>query len=223
MVWPKGKPHSPETRAKISEAKTGENNPFFGKAHSPETRAKMSEAKRGENHPFFGKTRSPETRAKMSEALSGENHPNYGKTHSPETRAKMSKAQKGENNPSYGKCGEKNYNWRGGISFEPYCPEWNPGLRRRIRAFFGYECLLCGRSTEENKEQLSCHHVSYDKNACCDGKPVQFAALCCSCHSRTGGGDKNRAMWESIIHTIICEVYNNRSYFTKDEWAEKSK
>lgn len=113
------------------------------------------------------------------------------------------------------KTGAGNPNWRGGLSFEPYCPEWNPGLRRRIRAFFNYECLLCGKSTEKNGQQLSCHHVEYNKMACCDGKPVQFAALCRSCHTKT---NFNRERWRTLIHAIIEEVYNNRSYFTKDEW-----
>jgi hypothetical protein len=211
MGWPKGKPLSPETKAKISEAKRGENHPNYGKHLSPETRAKISEANKGKTSPNKGKTTSPETKVKISEA-------NKGKILSPKTRAKMSEAQKGENNPNYGKCGEKSSNWHGGISFEPYCPEWTPELRQRIRAYFDHECLLCGKSTEENKQHLCCHHVEYNKMACCDGKPVQFAALCRSCHSSTGGGDKNRARWESMIHAIIRYIYNNRSYFTKDEW-----
>ncbi len=64
----KDKKLSPETRAKMSEARRGENNPMYGRSHSDETRAKISEAMRG-------KKRSPETRAKMSEAMRGENHP----------------------------------------------------------------------------------------------------------------------------------------------------
>jgi hypothetical protein len=50
--WPKGKPKSPETRAKIAAAKRG-------KPLSPETRAKIAAAMRG-------KPLSPETRAKIA-------------------------------------------------------------------------------------------------------------------------------------------------------------
>lgn len=57
-----GKTHSEETRRKISEA---------AKNISDETRQKMSEAKKGENNPFFGKHLSEETRQKMSEAKKG--------------------------------------------------------------------------------------------------------------------------------------------------------
>jgi hypothetical protein len=95
--------HTPETKAKMSAAMKGENNPMYNKTPSPETRAKMSDAQKGENSPNYGKTHSQETRVKMSAAMKGENNPNYGKTHSEETRRKMSAAMKGENNPNYGK------------------------------------------------------------------------------------------------------------------------
>jgi len=39
--------HSPETRAKMSSAMMGENNPFFGEKHTDETKARMSVAKMG--------------------------------------------------------------------------------------------------------------------------------------------------------------------------------
>ncbi len=69
MSWPRGKPQSAETRAKISAAK-------LGKPHSAETRAKISAANRG-------KKRSRETRAKAALAV---------QNRSPETRAKASAA-----------------------------------------------------------------------------------------------------------------------------------
>ena len=42
---------------------------MFGKKHLPETRAKISASKKGENNPNYGKPRSPETCAKISEAV----------------------------------------------------------------------------------------------------------------------------------------------------------
>ena len=45
----KGKKLSPDHRAKVSAAKKGENNSFYGKKHSPETRAKMSAAHKKRN------------------------------------------------------------------------------------------------------------------------------------------------------------------------------
>lgn len=113
------------------------------------------------------------------------------------------------------RCGSNNPNWLGGISFEPYCPLWTKELRERIRSFFDNECVICGKAQEENSRQLSCHHITYDKNACCDGKPVQFSALCGSCHMKT---NFDRERWESMLHRIIGEVYEGRSYFTKEEY-----
>lgn len=145
----------------------------------------------------------------------------------PMKRPEIAARIKGNNNPACrpevrikignGNRGYKNGNWKDGASFEPYCPKWTPELRERIRAFFNYECILCGKSTEENGKALSCHHVEYNKEACCDGKLVHFAALYNSCHSKT---NYNRKYWEYIIHTIIKEIYNDRSYFTKEEYKQ---
>ena len=110
---------------------------------------------------------------------------------------------------------ESNPNWKGGISFEPYCPKFNNNLKERVRSFFDYECVLCNKTTRENGEQLAVHHVEYDKQACCDGELVHFVALCRSCHSRT---NNNRLVWEHIFHRIIDELYNGRSYYTKEEY-----
>jgi len=77
--------NSEKTKANMSAAKSGVNNPMFGKKPhnfgkkaSEETIAKRS----GENHYNFGKKRSPEIIAKISKS-------NTGKKHSPESRAKM--------------------------------------------------------------------------------------------------------------------------------------
>jgi len=58
----KGETHSEEAKARISEALKG---------RTAETLAKLSEAKKGENHPFFGKTHSAETISKISIARGG--------------------------------------------------------------------------------------------------------------------------------------------------------
>ena len=75
-----GRRHTPEARAKISEANKG-------KKLSPETKAKISAAQKG-------KKVSPETRSKLSEA-------NKGKKYTQETKAKISEAMSGEKNYQY--------------------------------------------------------------------------------------------------------------------------
>ena len=113
------------------------------------------------------------------------------------------------------RCGINSPMWLGGISFEPYCPLWTKELRQRIRFFFNNECVLCGKTTEENKKKLHCHHITYEKSTCCDGKPVHFAALCPSCHAKT---NYERERWESMLHRIIEEIYDGKSYYTKEEY-----
>lgn len=93
---------SEETRAKISEALRGKNNPNFGKTTSDETKAKMSEANKDKTHSEEhkakisvanrGKTLSEETKKKISETMKG-------KTLSEETKKKMSEAKKSKFTP----------------------------------------------------------------------------------------------------------------------------
>ena len=222
-----GKPMREEIKEKISLAQRGEKNHQFGKQLTDATKKKLSLALSGEKNPMYGKHRSSEvkaalsayhtgrsmpseTREKISCSLSGENNPFFGKHHTNESRIKMSDAKRGE----------KSVFWQGGISFEPYCPKFNRDLKRRVRDYFGNTCIVCGARGDELKKQLHVHHVEYDKSACCDGKPVQFAALCQRCHART---NRDRDRWESMLHRVIAEVYDERSYFTKDEWKAKVK
>ena len=85
----KRKPHSSETRAKMSAKAKGRPSSNKGKHLSEETRAKLSASNTGKKH-------TSETRAKISASNKGENNPNYGKHRSPETKAKISAAEKGK-------------------------------------------------------------------------------------------------------------------------------
>jgi endogenous inhibitor of DNA gyrase (YacG/DUF329 family) len=135
--------------------------------------------------------------------------------------------------------GENNPNWTGGP--KEYCEKWSPEFRRRIRAFFDHICVECG--TPQNEKKLSCHHVYYDKKACCsvmeDGKyfsnlgikgqpftfeivgdPNKFVLLCNNCHTKTTH-KKNRGYWARHFEEIINNYYLGRSYFTKEEYKNK--
>lgn len=152
----------------------GKNNPFYKKTHSEEAKIKMLGKNAGENHYLYGKNQPEKVKEKISEALTGENNPMYGKKHtkrttqkiskaltnkkrdpfSEETLQKMSKANSGENNP----------NWKGGTSYESYCPAWldkeyKQWIRDRDRNIvwdIGYWY----------KGGLSIHHIDYNKKDC---------------------------------------------------------
>lgn len=84
----KGGKHSEmaeETRQKISEAMTGEKNPFFGKTHSEETKQKIAKAR-------TGTTTAEEVKQKMSDAKKGEGNGMFGKSHTQESKGELPSA-----------------------------------------------------------------------------------------------------------------------------------
>jgi ribosomal protein L31 len=122
--------------------------------------------------------------------------------------------------------GEKNPLWKGGLSFEPYCPKFNIKFRERVRAWFDYQCTECGQP--QSNKKLCVHHVYYNKQACCEknendeyiytidgeqvkviGNPNKFVALCTTCHHKT---NYNRVHWARYFEEIINNWYNGRSW-----------
>ena len=167
---------------KISTAWTGENNPNYGKARSNETKAKISAAMTDKTQTKEARAKisaawTPERKAKQSAAYSDENNPMYGKTftHTDETKSKISAAGKGKLNPR----------WKGGISFEPYCPRFNFQLKEQVRNRDNRICVLCGKGEIQNGRRLSVHHIDGDKMQGCNGKKWYLCALCLSCNCKS--------------------------------------
>jgi hypothetical protein len=167
---------------------------------------------------------SDETKRKISESLKG--HPSWSKG---KKNIGVSAARKGQipwnkdkTCPSIGagkrgklahRIGELAPNWRGGTSFEPYCPKFNNEFKERVRAFFNYTCPECG--SPQNGQRLRVHHIHYNKDACCsESVSPLFIALCGSCHSRTNG---NRSYWQQHFTEMIMRWYGGRCYLTKEE------
>ena len=147
----------------------------------------------GELHHSYGKTLSEETRLLISEHhvdVSGENHPLFGKHHSEEVKKKMGESHIGLH------AGEKNPNWKGGISFEPYCIKFNNALKEEIRDKFGRKCFLCPKTEEENGRKLDVHHVDYNKEQGCNGVRWLLVPLCISCNTIA---NFNREYWQDFI------------------------
>lgn len=128
--------------------------------------------------PLKGYKHLEETKRKMSESLKG-------KHHSEETKRKIGLANSISLLGNH--CapkGEKNYLWKGGISFEPYSTDWTETLKRSIRERDKYTCQICGK-----EPSTICHHIDYNKQNCC---PDNLITLCHSCHGKT---NRNRDYW----------------------------
>jgi hypothetical protein len=72
---------------------------------------------------------------------------------------------------------ERNPNWRGGTSFEPYPKIFNQRLREDIRDFYGRVCLVC--KVPENGKKLIVHHIDSNK---CNNEFVNLVSVCHQCH-----------------------------------------
>jgi len=104
------RPFTAEHRANMSTALKGNMN-AVGCTRSPETRAKLSAAKKGGENP----AKRPDVRRKMSESAKG-NHSHLGHRHTPEMRARISAGCKGktdaERHPNWqGGISRSPYGW----------------------------------------------------------------------------------------------------------------
>jgi len=110
----------------------------------------------------------------------------------PEVRKKISEAISGECNGM----------WQGGISFEPYCSEFNEKLKRRIRNLYNncdfmsglpdHTCnILNGKS-----QSLAVHYVDYDKTQGCNDVKWKLVPLSRSNHAKV---HSNRMFWERLF------------------------
>ena len=98
-----------------------------------------------------------------------------------------------DNNPGLGYCGSDNPNWRGGTSRQGYDERFTEEFKRSIRKRDLYCCQVCGMTQKENWQELSVHHIDYDRQ---NSVPENCVSLCCSCHSKTNG---NRRYWYSKL------------------------
>jgi hypothetical protein len=206
-----GSKRSAETRKRMSDAATGKPKSEAHKEslrrsrtgvpiHTVESKARISEALRKRvRHPH-----SKEAIEKMSWSHSGMNNPNFGKERSYETRLKIR-----ENNIGGF--------WYGNVRYPEkakYCDMFNNGFRERVRAFFGYVCVRCGKP--QRNISLDVHHVINNKTSCCDDAPRLFVPLHKDCHSSVGKDDPD---WIEYFTWIILEFYGGKCYMTRKEMA----
>ncbi|MCK4348795.1 MAG: hypothetical protein KAW47_09285 [Thermoplasmatales archaeon] len=102
--------------------------------------------------------------------------------------------------------GKNSPQWKGGLSFEPYCIKFDFAFKEYIRDKFGRICFLCPKTEEENGKRLSVHHVNYNKDCGCDGdETCQFVPLCIGCNAKV---NSNRKMWEKKIKDMMKNKLN---------------
>jgi hypothetical protein len=93
---------------------------------------------------------------------------------------------------------EKNPQWMGGLSYQPYGVGFDEQKREQIRERDGRSCLMCHE--KENGKKLHVHHVDYNKS---NNDTTNLVSLCHHCHGLTA---HDRERWVD--------------YFSK-EWGNK--
>lgn len=176
--WMKGLTKETDERVRRhAESITGDKHPMYGKHFSEDHRKKIG-IKMQEHWD------DPEFRAKMKKIHESEEFRAKSRfIITPEFRAKMT--------------GEKNGNWRGGISFEPYDPEFNNSLREQIRRRDDNMCQFpsCD-STRRLSARLLVHHIDYDKK---NNAPSNLITLC---RSHNGVVNGNREHWSMYFQNL---------------------
>jgi hypothetical protein len=110
-------------------------------------------------------------------------------TKRPEVAKKISKTMKMK-----GLTGEKNPNWKGGVSKFPYRQDWTKELKEYIRKRDNNRCQLCFKHQSELKRKLTLHHIDYDKQNCSNDNLI---SLCIGCHGKT---NTNRDKWRLFFN-----------------------
>lgn len=120
-----------------------------------------------------------------------------------ETKTKIREKRKLQCMPSK----EKHYKWKGGISYLPYCDNFNNKLKEAIRNRDNRTCQLC--ITNEHGRKLSVHHIHYDKKNCYP----DLITLCCSCNVKVNW---NKNFYESLFMNKLndrCLLFWTTEYF----------
>jgi len=149
-------------------------------------RSKIFISQKGPNNPMFGRCGPDHPMYGMC----GPDHPWYGKQHTPESNRKRSESLKGKF------CGPNSWNWKGGISAEPYCFDWNfKEFKEMIKERDGYHCQnpMCNGKSRA----LTRHHIDYNKKNC---DPSNLITLCKSCNSKANfDREWHTAFYNAII------------------------
>lgn len=91
--------------------------------------------------------------------------------------------------------GPNSASWRGGLSYQGYCPVWNDKeLKEYIFERDNNECK--NPECWKKSKRLVRHHIDYDKMNC---NPANIILVCNSCNGRA---NKNRHYWKGVYQKI---------------------
>lgn len=195
-----GRPHSEETKKKLSVLRSGEGNGMFGKHHSQEVRDLISKSEKGRKITWGrkisiskkGKVKiSPLQRKMISDSLKKhytENpNPFLGKKHSPESIEKMRLANIGRFD------GENHPQWKGGLSKQPYVFNWKKISNKIIQRDKGIcQNPFCKRTDKK----MTAHHIDYNKKNNQEGNLI---TLCNSCNCSANFKRKDHQLFYSEL------------------------
>lgn len=105
---------------------------------------------------------------------------------------------------SYSNKLEKNANWRGGISFEPYGLAFNSVLKEQIRKRDNHTCQRCFKTKEQLGYSPPVHHIDYNKK---NNHPSNLITVCRSCNARA---NFNRPFWQELYLVFNTPINWNR-------------
>lgn len=130
-----------------------------------------------------GKIISKKQREQISSKLTGCINPfsPFKKGHTPWNKGKEFIQIKGVNH----------WNWKSGISFEPYPLGWNKTFKEQIRYRDSYICQKCGVPEIECMEKLHIHHLDLHKS---NIQHKNLVSLCRSCHITIHNAKKYRGL-----------------------------
>lgn len=186
---PLGYKHSEEVKRKIGLIAKGRPGYWLGKKRSDETKRKISI----NNGSCWKGKKLPQ---EMKDKIAKKSLFQKGHKHSKEVLEKLKKYTR-----------ERNSNWRGGSSFEPYGLEFNKTLKEIVRSRDNDRCQVCQKPQEEETRRLSIHHIDYNKKNC---KLSNLVSLCGSCHMKT---NYQRDYWIEYFltknHRVIASEISN--------------
>lgn len=118
------------------------------------------------------------------------NHNTLGFKHTEESKIKISEHLRGSKNPS----------WKGGVSFEPYCSEFNSKeFKDIIKERDGNACI--NPCCKKESSYINIHHINYIKKDC---RFKNLITLCVSCNSIANFNRKWHTAW---YQTILFKRY----------------